>query len=195
LLDLSDFGSVSGDTAGHGGDRIYQVQGQFGRSFAPWKDLNHPRGAPPAQSFNSWAALIAMTWRTSQDDKHWEHGPLLQFNRSSADPKRSVQVAYQVLWADLWHHGRYHLASLYFQPSLTLPLLDNSDWIVGAAVGYQAQVEVFGENCNLFVQGQLAGSIDLNTREFTFGAGVLVGASVNIPSSSDKLHWNVCKAW
>ena len=78
---------------------------------------------------------------------------------------------------------------------MTLPLLDNPDWVIGASLGYQAQVEVGGENCSIFVQGQLVGAIDLNTREFTFGAGVVVGASVNIPSSSDKLHWNVCKSW
>lgn len=189
------FGSDSGDTSAGGGDRIYQVQGQFGRTFSPWIDWRHPRGAPPSDSFNSWAALIAMTWRTSQDDGHLEYGPLFQLNRSYADPKRTAQVAFQVLWADLVHHNRYHLASFYFQPSLTLPLLDNPDWIIGAALGYQAQVEIGGENCSIFVQGQLAGAIDLNTREFTFGAGVLVGASVNIPSSSNKLHWNVCKSW
>jgi hypothetical protein len=189
-----NFGSVGGDTS-TGSDQIYQVQGQFGRTFKPWIDWRHPRGAPPSDASNSWAALVAMTWRTSQDDGHLEYGPLLQINRSYTDPKRTAQIAFQVLWADLLHHNRYHLASFYFQPSVTLPLLDNPDWVIGASLGYQAQVEVGGENCSIFVQGQLVGAIDLNTREFTFGAGVVVGASVNIPSSSDKLHWNVCKSW
>jgi hypothetical protein len=177
-----------------GGDRIYQVQGQFGRTFSPWIDWNRPTGAPAPSSFYAWAAVIAMTWRSSQDDRHWEQGPLVQFN-GTLDSTQTVQVAYQVLYADLIHFHRYHLASFYFQPSLTPPLLDSPDWIVSGALGYQAQVELGGENCTLFVQGQVAGAVDLHTREFTFGAGVILGATVNIPSDPKRMHWNVCKPW
>jgi hypothetical protein len=191
-LGISD---IPDQVAPNTGDRIYQVQGQFGRAFSPWryKPPNNKPNQKAPDALYSLGAVVAMTWRSSNDDKHIEHGPLLQVNRNYADPKYTATVAYQVLWADLWHLHRYHLASLYFQPSFTTP--DMRDWTAGGALGWQASIDLGGENCNIFVQGQLTGSIDLKTGEMAFGAGVVVGATVNIPSSKDDLHWNLCKAW
>lgn len=179
------------------GDRIYQAQGQVGRVFRPYRNWTKADGwkATRPPGFYNWGAVLAMTWRTSQDDRHWEYGPLVQVQRNYADPAWTTQVAFSVLYADLWHLGRWHLGSFYTQPSFTLPLLGN-DASLTVPLGYQASFDVVKDgNCNIFVQGQVAASIDFATREIAIGAGVVLGATVNIPSDPRKLHWNVCKAW
>jgi hypothetical protein len=138
------------------GDRIYQLQGQVGRTFRPWRNWTKAEGWKPGRpkGFYSWGAVLAMTWRTSQDDRHWEYGPLVQVQRNYADPEWTTQVAFSVLYADRWHLGRWHLGSFYTQPSLTLPLLRN-DATLTVPLGYQVSVDVVKDgNCNIFVQSQ-----------------------------------------
>lgn len=179
------------------GDRIYQIQGQFGRTLRPFRNWTPQDGwnATRPDGFWSWGAVFAMTWRTSQEDRHWEYGPLVQVSRNYADPAWSTQVAFSVLYADRWHLGRWHLGSFYTQPSLTVPVLRNH-LTATVPLGYQASFDVVKDgNCNIFVQGQVAASIDFKTWEISFGSGVVLGATVNIPSKAKDLHWNMCKAW
>jgi peptidoglycan hydrolase-like protein with peptidoglycan-binding domain len=178
-------------------DRIYQFQGQFGRTLRPFRNWTRADGwdATRPDGYYNWGAVFALTWRTSQEDRHWEYGPLLQLQRNYADPRWSIQAGVSVLYADRWHLGRWHLGSFYTQPSLTVPWFNNHPTLT-LPVGYQASFDLVKDgNCNIFVQGQVAASIDLNTREISIGSGVVLGATVNIPSDLSKLRWNFCSAW
>jgi len=158
-----------------GGDRIYQIQGQQGRVLQPF----------PTGPF-SRALQIAATWRTSQEDRHWERGPFLQLQQNFIDPKWQIQAGVSVLYADLVHLGPWHLASFYTQPTLTLPLFHNH-WGLSLPIGYQASVDLTEHgNLGFFVQGQVAASIDLNTWQISTAAGAVMGLSINIPSDLPK---------
>jgi len=197
---------------GPSGDRIYQIQplvGHIGHPFydslrlRPWKYR-----LPPAD-IDPWGVMIGVTWRSSQDDGHVEIGGGLQAQknvdvdlsgRESVSPKSTVQVTGTVMWADFLPHthiGRWHLASIYSQPSLSLPVpRSDNHWVGGVAVGHQASFDISKSgNCSIFVQDQVAISYDWHTHELSFGWGLGLGATVNIPSDPRRLHWNVCKDW
>jgi Putative peptidoglycan binding domain len=196
---------------GPGGDRIYQIQPQLAHMGHPFYDSTRMRpwrySLPPAD-IDPWGFVAGVTWRTSQEDGHVEIGPNLTVQRNldvdlsgvhSVSPKWTVQVAGTVLWADLpyTHIGALHLASIYAQPSLSLPVPSSDNhWVPGVAVGHQASIDLVKDgNCNIYIQDQLSLSYDLHTHELAFGWGVAIGASINIPSDPKRLSWNVCKPW
>lgn len=154
------------------GDLVYQVQGIAGRNANPFKDFSN---------YYNRALQIGFVCRTSQEDGHAEYGPYLQLQQNWVNPRWSITAGASYLYADLVHFGPWHLASLYLQPSLTLPFLNN-DLTGTLAIGHQFSVDL-SKNGNLtfVIQDQVAGSIDFKTRQVSLGVSAAAGFSINIP--------------
>jgi len=163
--------------------RVYNIQGQSGRTLQPfeyWTRADRWNAKRPPSYYNR-ALQIAMVSRTSENDRHVEYGPFLQLQQNWADPRWSIMAGYQIMYADIWHLKAFHLASLYAQPSWTLPRDP------ALAIGYQASIDLSKKgNLSFFIQGQAAASIDIETWRLSIGSSALglsvaAGVGINYP--------------
>jgi Putative peptidoglycan binding domain len=177
------------------GDRIYQVQGGSGRTYKPlW---TRPGGWDPTgtHSVYSRSVQVGAVWRTSQEDRHAEYGPYLQLQQNWDDPQWSIMAGFQLMYADLLHLGPWHLASLYVQPSVTLPVLDNR-FSSTLTIGHQASVDLSKNgNLSFFVQDQIAMSLEVTSGHLTLAPSVVLGFSINLPAHLPKSRQEFWKWW
>ncbi len=125
---------------------------------------------------------LTLLWRSRRlgqsrlsDDPHVEHSGTAAFGTGSG--VTTLQLAYQVVLADLALFGPAHLSGPFFSPYVTLPLDSvggTSSVQIGVQTGAQLSVDLVPGRLSFGVQGVLAGFYDFSARSITLDAGFLI---------------------
>jgi Putative peptidoglycan binding domain len=163
---------------------VYQVQAGAQANFAPWYMRPKPLPGDTASTIYSGFVGFAIVYRTASDGPHIEASlnPQILLNSKSqaSDPRYSLQLNGQIMFADLYAPGRWHLISPYLQGSLTNNRDPGSSGSAGVSAGNQVSFDIVPDKLQVNVQGAVGGVWDLSKHTFSVSPAVTLGITVGL---------------
>jgi hypothetical protein len=156
------------------GDVVFQPQVGPQYLTKPWWYSGFPKNQPPGASlslpFQFW-----VTWRSAPKGLHLEvgAGPGFAFNRtvSSDDSPYTLSLSFQVMVADIWARGSWHLLAPYAQAG---GYWNFKPYTEGFSVnlGNQMTYEIIDDKLMLMLQPGFWINHDLTKHQRTYGPGI-----------------------
>jgi len=156
------------------GDVVFQPQ--FGPQFLtkPLWYSGFPKGQPPGPSL-SFPFQFWVTWRSAPKGMHTEigFGPGFAFNRtvSKDDSPYTLSANFQVMIADIWARGSWHLLAPYAQVGGYWNFRPDTEGF-GVNLGNQMTYEIIDDRLMLMLQPGFWINHDLTKKQTTYGPGV-----------------------
>ena len=155
-------------------DMVFQPQAGPQYLTKPLWYSGFPKGQPPGASlslpFQFW-----LTWRSAPKGLHTEigFGPGFAFNRtvSKDDSPYSLSVNFQVMIADIWARGSWHLVTPYLQAGGYWNFRPDTQGF-SVNVGNQMTYEIIDDKLMLMLQPGFWINHDLTKNQSTYGPGV-----------------------
>jgi hypothetical protein len=156
------------------GDVVFQPQ--VGPQFLtkPWWYSGFPKDQPPGASlsvpFQFW-----VTWRSAPKGRHTEigFGPGFAFNRTvqKDDSPYTLSASFQVMIADIWARGSWHLLAPYVQAGGYWNFRPHTEGF-SVNVGNQMTYEIIDDTLMLMLQPGFWINHDVTKNQSTYGPGV-----------------------